>query len=101
MSCRSCQGQQQAYNSSLMPGQEFCSVTKEYPGRGCREREGHACIQSKRLAMSVALAFMHTSEYSGLMHFSEYSELMQALRCMQERKQSDCCTKCYIPETKV
>ena len=48
--------------------------------------------------MSVALAFMHFSEYSGLMHFSGYSELMQALQCMQERKQSDCCRKSYLPE---
>ncbi len=52
----------------------------------------------KTLAMSLALALMHSSDYSRLLHSSEYSELMQALQCMQERKQLDCCRKCYIPE---
>ena len=38
-----------------------------------------ACLHSvKRLAMSVAIALMHNSDYSGL---------MQALQCMQQRKQ--------------
>ncbi len=40
---------------------------------------GIACLHSvKRLAMSIAIALMHNSDYSGL---------MQALQCMQQRKQ--------------
>jgi len=54
---------------------------------------GIACLHLvARLAMSVAVAPMHNSDNSGL---------MQALQCMQQRKQQDCCRKRDIPEAEV
>ncbi len=52
---------------------------------------GITCVHLvQRPAMSVAV--MHNSDDSGL---------MQALQCMQQRKQQNCCRKRHIPEAEV